>query len=346
MNAERENNAMNEHDISSAKKRRIGLRLVGGVAALSVSPMLVAGNGEVMPVHELSIFELKKLHQYTAITPPQFSTAAHVDVQSYTNNKDNDVSRQQAGVAAVYRGVSRLNSGVVSAPATTGAPTGTFNFKQTGDAAQAWATMHPNGLPFLRTSVFGKASASGNVSWTAELAVPSQSANHVYMAFELPSVSLAGANEQQAPSRWQARLRADLLLNGTVVWSSEAIRNNQLNDPAWVDGGCGDSSQTATYLNTFGRSLGLDPNTPNAPSKPKTIYLALGSYTAGETLELTLVVRADAQSSNHCCEEIPPNSDSNPVEQFCSSASAVVDWDNTDQPVRFWLTPSFGVRGG
>ena len=53
----------------------------------------------------------------------------------------------------------------------------------------------------------------------------------MYVRFTIPPIKVKGVNEEDGPSKYQSRLRAELLLNGHPVWDSEAIRFNQFSSP-------------------------------------------------------------------------------------------------------------------
>jgi hypothetical protein len=195
--------------------------------------------------------------------------------------------------------------------------------------------MSAAGLPYLYTRAFGKASASGTAAWTARIFVPTHATN-MYVRFTLPQIQVKGVNEQDGPSRYQARFRAELLLNGHPVWSSEAIRLNVFNgNPGY----CPDSNTSQVHeINTLYESygtapLGLSAADKNDWSTANPVTLALGSFPAGQALDLTLVVRADTSMDNKCCFK---NN-----EYFCTGATSVVDWDaGVVTPVRFWGGPA------
>jgi hypothetical protein len=153
--------------------------------------------------------------------------------------------------------------------------------------------------------------------------------------FTLPQVQVRGVNEVDGPSRYQARFRAELMLNGHPVWSSEAIRLNEFNgNPYCSTDNNSTVLETSTLYQTFGSApVGLSATDKNDFSSLNSITLALGSFPAGQALDLSLVVRSDTSVDNKCCVK---NS-----EYFCTGASTTVDWDtSTAIPVRFWSGPA------
>src|SRR5262249_48185017 len=198
--------------------------------------------------------------------------------------------------AAVYAEISLPNALATPAtPATAGAPpvSQIFDFKKSGDSAQGWATMTATGMPYVLTRAFGKASASGTATWMAHLVVPTQQTD-MYVRFTLPRIQVTGTNEADGPSRYQSRFRAELLLNGHPVWSSEAIRVNEFNgNPSYCPSDMSPIHETATFFQNYGSlPAGLSATDKLDWSSLNVVTLALGSFTAGQALDLSLVVRA------------------------------------------------------
>ena len=295
-----------------------------------------ADTGSTSPVKELTATEISNLG--TGLSSPlqgfALTTAAWADVQAQGNGSGNDTERQTNLISAVYKGVSLPNSGGSPMPAENSAPSSgsVFNFKQTGDSAQAWATMRSNGMPFLFAQVFGKASAEANASWSTRLTM--SGSRNLTIGFRLPAVSVGGNLEGEGPSRWQSRMRADLLVDGALVWSTEASRFNVPNGTTGSGNNCSTRSDDGIFWNNFGKSLGLTDSV-NTAGPGHTVYLRLGKFDAGQTVEITLIVRTDAVSRDKCCLKNE--------ELFCSRANARVEWDNTAGAVRFWTTPVLGA---
>jgi hypothetical protein len=290
------------------------------------SPVKELGRGTETAVGGIGFVEIPA-------SSADFKTAAMVSVKTGSNGSKTSVDRGANTTSAVYAGASLPNALLVPAtPAQSGAPplNQRFDFKKSGDSAQGWATMTSTGLPFLLTRSFGKATASGTASWMARVAVPSQQTN-MYVRFTLPRIQVTGVNEADGPSRYQARFRAELMLNGHPVWSSEAIR---LNEHSGTPGCSMPKSDIATLFQTFGTApAALSPTDKNDWSALNSITLALGSFPVGQMLDITLVVRADTSVDSKCCKTGD--------ELFCTGATSVVDWDTaTPIPVRFWAGPA------
>ena len=267
------------------------------------------------------------------ISSTDLKTAAYVHAVALGRPTQSKVERGSNTTSAVYAGASKPGAlgTVVPTPAETAAPPSDqmFDFKQSANSAQGWATMKPNGMPFLHSRVFGQASTIGTAAWTAKVLVPGGSSN-MYVRFTVPPVKVKGVNEEDGPSKYQSRVRVELLLNGHPVWNSEAIRFNQFANPPV---GCNYQAEQATRLQTFGTPFpALSPTNKETASSINPVTLALGAFPAGQTLELSLVVRADTSVSGDCCHKND--------EYFCTGATAIVDWSNGGTPVRFWSGPA------
>jgi hypothetical protein len=262
-----------------------------------------------------------------------FRTAAMINVKNDANGSRTAVDRGNNAISAVYSGVSLPNALPSTPPAAvSSAPpvTQIYDFKTSGDSAQGWATMQANGMPFLLTRAFGKATASGTATWAARVYVPVSQTN-MYVRFTLPQVQVRGENEFDGPSRYQSRFRADLLLNGHPVWNSEAIRFNEFNgNPGY----CNVKSELKTRFQSFGTApLSLSATDKNDTSSLNEVTVSLGSFAANQALDLSLVVRADTVVESKCC-----NQDG---ELFCTGATTRVDWNSViSAPVRFWAGPA------
>lgn len=300
----------------------------------------LAGSAEAgpLPVSELNAQQAAQLGGYTpvALSAANFSTAALVNVQSLSKSQIG-VQRASQNPAAAYAGVSTFPMSPTPSPVTSGPPPGSqvFDFKAVGDSAQGWATTTASGMPFLFTQAFGQSRADGTASWRAQVAVTAQAPN-LYVQFRLPAALVTGFTEENGPSNWQSRLRAELQINGHPVWSSEATRIALVNGtPGSGSNNCFGLSEKARHLSTFGKDLALTSDADKT-STAKTVTLWLGTYPAGQTVEVAFVVRTDAQVSSPCC---PHNADNMP-EQFCTRATAGVNWDNMSTPVKFWIGPN------
>jgi hypothetical protein len=327
-------------------KRPKALGLRGATALLAAGSLFVMTGcaSAPLPVQVLNSQQTGQVQGFTEISLASagFTTRALSNVQTLNGNKP-DVERSGAQTSAAYAGASlpgqQLNP--VPGPAVSGpAPDGSkFAFLQAGDAAQAWATMTSNGMPYLFVNAFGASTSEGTASWRAQVQIPAGGAN-LYVQFRLPSADIEGFTEVLGPGTWQSRVSAELQMNGHPVWSTEATR---ISPNKGVDvtsgqncpGENGGAGGTGPYLSTFGAGVGFTGD-PQQASAAQPVTLSLGAFPAGQTVDVEMIVRANAQVLSLCC---PAKMDNQPV-TFCTRASASIGWDNTATPVRFWVGPA------
>jgi hypothetical protein len=309
--------------------------LAAGVAA-AFATAAVCGP---LPVTELNAQQAAQLSAYTQVplSSANFSTSAMVDTQEQAKTQVS-VQRASQNASAVYAAVSQFTMSPAPMPATSGPPPSSdvFDFKVVANSAQGWATTTASGMPFLFTQAFGESHAAGTASWRAQVTVTAASPN-LYVQFRMPAAMVTGFTEMNGPSNWQSRLRAELQMNGHPVWSSEATRIVQIAGTPGDIGvnNCFNLGEKARYLSTFGKGLGFTSDA-NTDSTAKTVTLWLGTYPAGQTVEVDFVVRTDTQVFSPCCPkpvmDLPP--------PFCTRATAGVNWDAMPNPVRFWIGPN------
>jgi hypothetical protein len=272
-----------------------------------------------------------------SVAGPDFKTAATVSVSAKSSNNampvtSSDTQRASnfstAAVAAVVGKVVPQVAPAENAPPPSNSHIG---FKESWNSAQAWATMRGNGMPFLSLQSFGNASASGAASWTARLVIGQ--ANGLYVRFRLPSIQLRGTLEEDGPSVYQGRVRAELLVNGHSVWTSEANRVNELSKNS-SDVCIGDTEKRVS-LQQFGDAIGLAAS-QLTDALARTITLGLGQFASGQQVDVTLVVRADSQVDRICCIKSGAN---DPMESFCTGLVAQVKWLDEANPVSFHAGP-------
>lgn len=302
--------------------------------------VFLAGCSTLAPVTELTFQQAAQLPAFTEVPLFQagFRTQALVTVSGKSAQTGIDVSRHGDATSAAYAGVL-LKSYAISpppGPASTAAPLSgsVFQFKESGDAGQGWATTTVAGMPFLQTQAVGKASASGTASWTASITTTPGHQN-VYVQFQLPVAQLTGATEQNGPSPWQSRMRAEFAVNGHPFWLAEVTRVSRL-DAGGQGGGadnCGDGFEGSNKVMGFGKTLSFTD--ANETSTGQIVTLSLGAFPAGQSVSMGFIVRADAAVERQCC---PKNKAGDP-EFFCTRATANVAWDSSALPVRIWIGP-------
>ncbi len=320
--------------------RRAAALVRGGSALVSATFLLSIACSAPLPVRELTAQQAATVAGYTEVTLADagFATSTLVDVAALSQGTQTDVQRGAVATAASYAGLSLPYpiqpppGPAVSAPPDAGSH---IEFKKGGDSGQGWATMSGAGMPFLDLTSFGQASARGTASWTARVPIGSTDTN-LYVQFHVPAVEVTGFTEQNGPSVWQDRLRAELLMNGHPVWGTEAQRKTSLGNPLSPGGdNCIDDFEASDDLVTFGSSIGLVSN-PGTKSVPSTVTLWMGSFPPNQTVEVSLILQGDTQVERQCCDH---DMDGKP-DEFCTRASLVSDWDETPDPVRFWVGPS------
>lgn len=247
------------------------------------------------------------------------------------------VQRSNLGVdAALYAGLPASNPAPPLLPAAQVAPY-LLPFATTGDAAQAWVAMTAQGVPHLYVTGFGEFRADATAAWTSRFTLGGSTSKEVVLRFMVPPSTVSGNTEQDAPALWRARVRADVLVNGFPAWSSEALR---LRAPVVPAGG--GAAQEMAVLQSFGDPLAFptndedgDPaNDSNAgnvsqPAAAKVVYLSLGRFNPGQSIELQMIVRgsaftqpATAGGTDHRCRANPAGG------WFCSRATMSVQMGN------------------
>ena len=315
-------------------------RLFTGIVLAAVC---VSVQADTLKVEEMSSTAKLGTAQYPQIflNPADFKTAVLAEVSGDGLAKQTAVERADAGsVAAAYAGVAKSYA---EAPVTSPAETGPminqlFDFKKSKDAAQAWATMRSNGMQYVMTNTFGKAEAAGTASWTAKLTVPA--GGYLYVRFTLPDIKVTGNLEQDGPGKFQARYRADLLVNGFPAWTTEAIRANMLNKELDDPKNCTIAANKKIFLSTFGKPFDnnfMASSDENTSSVKKVVTLKIGPLEPGQVVDVKLVARMDAENSAKCCTDI----NLKPLAPFCTRATAEMGWPADAEPVKFWSGPAY-----
>jgi hypothetical protein len=298
---------------------RRGNRVAAVCAAIALGAP-AAGAAVELPVTELRECPLADGATQLSLADLPFKTAAHGRVVVPTKGSPRQkTQRTETGTAAVYESLP-----AVSRPLLPPFPSGddVFDFKETSDAAQAWATMTDAGIPYLFVQGFGRFEATGTAAWTATLTTPNQPAE-VIVRFTIPSAGVTGNTEQDGPALWQSRIRAELLVNGYPAWSTEALRFNE------KDG----AIEKNRYLESFGQTLSFPPGA-NTASTPRTVCLTLGTLPGNLTLELGMVLRASSRTLDD--PDVLAADDNECVEKndefFCSRGTATVQGDPDGVP--------------
>lgn len=283
-------------------------------------------------------------HLGPANHPFQFSAA--VKVYALGKGSASSVKHRDGSTAAVYRGKPAASPAEYLPNVLNDGPL--IDFANLGDLTQAWATMDADGVPHLRATGYGDASAEAMATWTTTVTVPANAGQRkVVVRFVLPPVSVSGNTEFEGQDLWRSRLRAELLVNGYPAWSTEAIRYNGT-------GSNPSATQLDMALQTFGQPLkfptddtdadiGNDTTTQNRhhPTTAKEVYVTLGYYPAGSVIDLAMVHRANA----HTVPSAPGLSDNKCIWKsamqrwFCSQAAVSVTGGAADSGPRIYLEP-------
>jgi hypothetical protein len=271
------------------------------------------------------------------------------------------VQRKNLGVdAKVFAGLPHSSPPLLPLPppAIPGTPDtlDLHDFKAVGDSTQAWATMTATGVPYMFVRGFGKFKADATAAWTSRLTLGGSTSKEVVLRFVIPAIVAGGNTELDGLAWWRSRLRADVMLNGFPVWSSEALRLRADFDKPAQGGGL--VRQQLEVLQQFGEPLTFstndedvsNANNSNAgnvddPSLAQEVYLSLGRYNPGAKIELTMTMRGTAftepdvagTSDNECVYKKDP-ADPDKKRYFCSRASMSVAGHSLGAP-RIVLMP-------
>ena len=318
----------------------VGMTVTAALALLLPAPAAAMPNGPPGPPKTLPVRELTPAQADAVLDKPDLvttwlsslslKTAAMVRADAIApGSPGQDVERATDAVAAVY--ASDVKSSVTDdgheGPVEP-LPGELFNFKVSGDAAQAWATMSASGHPFLMLWALGQSSGHAVASWRTGFTVGGPNSQQVYLQVPMPGVTVTGVNEADGPSLWRSRFRADLMVNGFPGWSTDVVRFNELNSY-----GSDDSGEKARHLTVFGSTtLGhIDGSGETSDgSTAKTIMLYLGTFPAGSTVDVSLVMRAEARVETACDVETE--------ELFCTRATVRTIWPTTRSPGARFLT--------
>lgn len=268
--------------------------------------------------------------QEIAISSADLQTAVSAEVKAKNKNPLTTVQRMSNQQAAVYAGVAQgaYQPQTAPVPATFAKQpiSSMFDFLASGDSAEVWATMNANGMPYLFANAFGSAEATANATWKAKVAIPA-GYQKLYVRLTIPEVSVGGAAEQDAPARWQARFLGELSVNGYPVWNTEAIRTCLLKDNPKQN-----IPEKGTWTSLYGSPVLVNDN---SQATNKEVTLLLGSFTAGQVVDLMFTSRMDAKVLGACEYKLDPNTGK--MRYFCTRGTASMNWDNTASPVRFFV---------
>lgn len=294
------------HNFGDQKRLTLQMKHTGCVLlflfmAGLVARTFAAPNGPPPPPETLPVYRLNAAQEsavYAAadqilLSDLSFSTAAVAKVNGIQgqnlNYSEEAVDREQNGTADVY--ASALPDPTLDTVVGTGYPTTSeiFDFKDTGNSVQAFATMNAIGSPFLWLQGFGITSGFVNSSWTTRFVNPKTSMQNVYLSFDLPTIKVEGETEEDGPAQWLSRVRVDVMVDGYPAWSASAMRFNDL----------GASVYTKPYfLTEYGADLGFNASTGAAGGQQVTLFL--GYFKGGQSANISLQVSGEITMDKPC----------------------------------------------
>jgi hypothetical protein len=257
------------------------------------------------------------------------------------------VQRRNLGVdAAVYASVPYSDRPLLPRlpPAQPGpAAAELFEFATEGDSVQGWATMTAAGVPHLHLWGFGEFRSEATAGWTSRFTLGGSTSKEVVLRFVIPATTVSGATEDDAPAWWRSQLRADVLMNGFPIWSTEAVR---LRADYVQTGTPGPDDKALLVLQQFGAGLDFptddedaattnDSNAGNVElaSEAKEVFLSLGRFNPGQVIELQMILRGMAYTQARPGPTGDPRCETNPAGgYFCSRASMSVSGAASDGP--------------
>ncbi len=322
-----------------------GLALAGAAGTASAQTAL--------PVETLNAAQQAAIDGLAGYKTPAnhpFRMAAMVRLSAYgVADPKLVVKRSNSAEAAVYGNrVTGLSSGQVPMLPSWPSEGSLLDGWQRSDLSQGWSTMTERGLPYLYLQGYGSFSAEGSATWNTTVSVPAGNASQeVVVRFVVPPAAVHGLTDRNALALWQSRVRADLLVNGYPAWSSQAnrfnVRPSTFNGPLVED----------LWLQQFGQRLSFPTDDDDAasandstdtssiiqPSAKKTVYLSLGRFAPGATLELSMILRGAVSTRPHRadstarCQTYPPSGYS------CTRATMTLRSDSVSDAPRIYLVP-------
>lgn len=163
-----------------------------------------------------------------------------------------------------------------------------IDFTKAEDTAQGWVRMGEAAVPALNIVVNGLTSGQASASWRTQYQVPGSGKRAVSLKFRIPEAYMDGRFEYSGKGPYQARVKVQLLVNGFPVWWSEADRVAPQNP----------SNMFEYEIDIFGTAWAFDKATEKASGK--WVTAPMGSYDAGQALDVTLVYFVEASAGRKC----------------------------------------------
>jgi hypothetical protein len=246
----------------------------------------LAGNYD-LPIEQYNLSIITPLNNLN------YKTAVHYLIE---NTQTNTKTREQAArgegnqVLAKYDVlIDNLaydpNQGI---PAADLQQPGPIDFTQAEDTAQGWARMGEAAVPALNIALNGLTSGQASASWRTKYQVPGNGKRNVSLKFRIPEAYMDGRFEFSGKGPYQARVKVQLLVNGFPVWWSEADRVAPQ----------APNNASEYEIDIFGTNWAFDKATEKASGK--WVTAAMGSYEAGQALDVTLVYFVEASVGRKC----------------------------------------------
>lgn len=307
------------------------------------------------PARPLDALEIAALAGQPYLSPANqpFEMAARVTVSARDKGGPAAATqRRQGATARAYRGLPAAASPTPAQPALPAASS-LINPLTTGDLSQSWATMAADGRPFLQAVGHGHFNAEATASWTTRVTVPAGAARELVLRAVIPMATLAGTTEPQAVARWRAGLRAQLLVQGQPVWSTEAVRSvvaprvrqgrllqtvALLQSGAALDGPVDGDDPAPPRGGLFPAATGATE--ADLASGPHTVHLSLGRHAGGSVVDVSMVLRGAAATAPAAADGSDPRCrlDRAAARWFCSRSAVTVD-GHAGEPPRLYLLP-------
>lgn len=229
----------------------------------------------------------------TSLDDMDYKTAVHYSIENpHTGTKTYERAARGTGdeVLAKY---DVLIDNIAYDP-NQGTPAADMNkvefidFTVAENTAQGWVRMGEQAIPALTIALSGESSGHATASWRTRYQVPGSGSRKVSLSFRIPEAFMDGRYEQSAKGPHQGRVRVQLLVNGYPVWFSEAMRVAP-NTP---------NASNEFDINTFGESWNF--NTSGEKASAKWVTASLGNYSAGQSLDVTLLYFVEASVGKKC----------------------------------------------
>ncbi len=306
------------------------------VGLLVCSLTFAAPNGPPPPPEKLPVYRLSSTQQSAVLSNTtkhylvdlDVKTAAYAKVLGNFGNAINysvqDVDRATNDVSAVYVNAYTSSPAVMKNDLLPIKSNELYDFKETGDAVQAFAYMKEYSLPTLQLWALGKTEGFVNASWTTRFENTSGKMQNVYLTFMLPQVKVEGETEQDAPAQWRSRVKVEVMVNGYPAWSTEALRINDLGQAIF---------NKPYFLGSFGSDISLSESTGTADMQRVTLFL--GYFKSGQNANVSLQVSGEVEVDKPCVFK--------KEEWFCTRANMHIIPTGRLQSASFLTKPTPGT---